>query len=93
MNKTFFAGAVVLGLSVFFLLGAFGTGSDTAGIVLIELGVPEHFSNNGSRMVSGALFAIGIVLQVLGWPSEGDGRCVSHEEFLAAKQFVEQQKG
>lgn len=92
MNKMLLAGAITLGLSVFFLLGAFGVGSDTAGEVLIELGVPERWSDKGSRMFSGLLLSIAIVLQVLGWKSAMDDRVVTHEEFMAAKKFVEHQE-
>ena len=67
MNKTLLAGAVFLGLAVYCLLGAFGVGDDTLASVLTELGVPEEYSDNGSRMLSGLLLAIAIVLQILGY--------------------------
>ncbi|MBU2952302.1 ABC transporter ATP-binding protein [Marinobacter sp. F3R08] len=85
MNKTFLAGAVFLGLAVFCLLGAFGVGDDTLAFALTELGVPEEYSDNGSRMLSGLLLAIAIILQVLGWSAAFDGRVVSHAEVQNAK--------
>lgn len=92
MSKLYLVGAVFLGLSVYCLLGAFGVGADTAGELFIGLGVPAEFANNASRMFSGTLFAIAVVLQVLGWPSGMGGRDVSHEVFIAAKDFVERQE-
>lgn len=84
MNKTLLAGAVFLGLAVYCLLGAFGVGDDTLASVLTELGVPEEYSDNGSRMLSGLLLAIAIVLQILGYSAASDGRVVSSEEVQAA---------
>lgn len=88
MNKTLLAGAVFLGLAVYCLLGAFGVGDDTLAPVLMDLGVPEEYSDNGSRMLSGLLLAIAIVLQILGYSAASDGRVVSREEVQAAINTV-----
>ncbi|WP_166256168.1 hypothetical protein [Marinobacter salicampi] len=88
MNKTFLAGAVLLGFAVYCLMGTFGVGGDTLGFVLIELGVPEEYSDNGSRMLSGLLFATAIVLQVMGYSVAADGRVVSTEEVQAVMKAV-----
>lgn len=92
MSKIYVAGAIFLGLAVFSFLGAFGIGDDTAGLMLVELGLPEDLSNRGSRMLTGFLFFIAIFLLVTGWASAGEGRVVSHDEFMAAKSFVERQE-
>jgi len=90
MNKTYLTGSILLGLAVYCLSGTYGLGADTVATILIDLGCPAEYSDNGSRSISGALLATAIVLLISGYPS--DGRIVSHEEFIAVKENIEAQE-
>jgi|AntRauTorcE11898_2_1112593.scaffolds.fasta_scaffold06813_5 hypothetical protein len=88
MSKKAVVGAMLLGLSVFVLLGAYGLGEDSAADLFVWMGVDPAFADNASRMLGGLSAGLAAFLITWGWLDDKDGRMVSHEEFVAVKAAI-----